>query len=63
MHFGTPKYLRHKPSGGTVRVLVALVPRPSPDPDLVVTWYPHRDAPILASTERDEHQRRVGWLG
>ena len=39
-------------TGGTVRLVVPLLPRPSPDPELEVTWYPHRDAPSLLADDR-----------
>lgn len=50
-------------SGGQTRAIVALVQRPSPEPDLVVTWYPHRDALSLLPPDSGRHEDHLRTRG
>lgn len=61
-HWRTGLVARQR-SHGTVRTPVALPPRPSPEPDLVVTWYPHRDAVSLLPSDEQRHENHLTIRG
>lgn len=75
---GRRTHLGERPRvGGVVRARSSpLAPRPSPDPDLVVVWYCHRDAPsvlppsVVSPPDRTQSRGAIlfrlpawSWLG
>lgn len=54
---------RQRTAAPQVRIVVPLGPRPSPEPDLVVMWYPHRDAASLLPPDEFRHENHLTIRG